>query len=139
MKRHGHLARAMMTLAGIPQEIVFRSIGRKWVNHSPVQYHDRMRGKYLTAPRKQVHDGFTSAPNLYRQDGQMSWASRLHDHGWDYGEWDDGTILTFDDNNRIFRIMLEREGHAAPIVAIYHWGVSREFMRKKWEAKHGHA
>ena len=138
MKRLGHIRRTIKTLLGIPKELIWRATGREWVSEDAVSFIAPCGEWSLTAPANQVHDGFSFAPNLYNQRGQISAASRIHDAGWVAAMKDDGSELSFDANNVAFRLMLLRENHAQWIVDLYCWGVGLDVMRRKWEAKHGH-
>ena len=118
-------------------ELVLRAFGAKWKLDHQVVYDDP-EGWTLTAPKGFEYDSFTWAPNLRKENGDKSDAAAIHDVGWETGAKDDGTILTFDENNRAFRAVLDREGHPEWVKGAYERGVSLPFMRKKWLKKHGH-
>ena len=126
-----------MAVCGIPLEVLYRAFGIHWSLDRAIVYIDP-EGWSLTAERGMLYDSFSYAPNLRDEDGRKSAAAAIHDKGWITGRKDDGTILTFDENNRAFRSVLDREGHPEWVRDAYERGVSLPFMRKKWLKKHGH-
>jgi hypothetical protein len=137
MKRLRKVFRLVSVVAGIPVEIVRRVCGRNWVLDETVTYTDS-EGWSLTAQLGMIYDRFSFAPNLKQLNGKPSRASAIHDQGWNTGQKDDGSILTFDENNRAFRAVLDREEHKEEVKDVYEWGVGLPFMRKKWRKTHGH-
>ena len=134
-----NVARVLIAIAGYPGEIVGRIMRVKWILPETVIYQDAATDRTLTALNGYPYDSFTYAPNLRRADGRRSVAAAIHDVGWERGTWDDGSILTFDENNAAFAAILAKEKHPAPIRRAYGRGVSAGFMRRKWIRKHGHA
>jgi hypothetical protein len=130
--------RIFVALIGAPVELYLRAFGFKWKLDETVSFVHPEDGWTLTAHKGMLYDSFTYAPNLRRADGKKSNAAALHDKGWNTGKKDDGSMLTFDENNHAFRSVLDKEGHPELICDVYEWGVSRTFMRKKWVEKHDH-
>ena len=142
MKKHNPAARLAIPFLCWPCEVVRRVIGWRYRIHSSYTYTCPRTGRTLTAEEGMFYDSFTAAPNLRREDLGPSRAAQIHDTGWLRGRWDyehpiHGSVLTFDENNEAFRHVLEEEGHPQWIVELYVWGVSRPFMRRMWEKKHG--
>ena len=130
--------RTLKVLGGVAGEIWWRIRGHKWRLCETIVWNDVERGKTLTAPEGMMYDRFTLFPNLRKLDGTMSDGSPLHDVGWDVGEWDDGTELTFDENNAMLVKILEAEDQRSAVIEMVAWGVSLWFMRRKWRKMHGH-
>jgi len=137
-KSIGGWSRFVVSLLGSPIEVVRRMMKWPWKSGATFVWRDRLTGRTITSQAGSVYDKFSLAPNLYKQNGQPSDADRIHDEGWETGVWDSGEWLSFNDNNRNFRNILISEGHPSAVVGTYYWFVCREFMRKKWEDKHGH-
>jgi hypothetical protein len=129
--------RIAVAICGVPVEIIYRIAGAKWHLDKTVRY-EHESGWSLTAWEGMPYDSFTCAPNLRNKDGSKSRAAALHDRGWATGKKDDGSILTFDENNVAFRHVLDTENHPEIVKDAYERGVSLGFMRKRWEEKHGH-
>jgi len=136
-KRLNQAARLSWAVCGLPVEVLCRIIGHKWKLDETVTF-VHSEGWSLTAFKGMRYDSFTYAPNLRNADGKKSRSAGLHDKGWNTGKKDDGSMLTFDENNVAFGSVLEREGHPRVIRRAYQWGVSRNFMRKRWQKKHSH-
>jgi hypothetical protein len=136
--RWGQFRRLVTALAGAPLEVAARLLDAHWVLEERTQYVQPGTGKTLTAALGKRYDSFTYAPNLRRADGRKSHAAAVHDQGWDWGVWDDGSPLTFDENNEAFRAILDAEEHPRWVCDLYEWGVSLHRMRVLWRAKHGH-
>jgi len=130
--------RVAYAIAGSPVEILYRIFRFKWQLDKQYSYSSPDGSWSLTAELGMCYDSFTYAPNLRKEDGSKSDAAPLHDKGWVTGKKDDGTILTFDENNAVFRHVLEAEEHPEWIINLYEKGVSASFMRKRWEQTHGH-
>ena len=86
-----------------------------------------------------------TVPEDYRSDGASGPASDIWSNAWwvhdvlcDRGTWDDGTVLTFDENNLECYDQLDEEGHWQWVCDGYFWGISLWFMRLKWKRKFGH-
>jgi hypothetical protein len=122
---------------GVLFELFLRLTGRKQVLDRDVEYVDPS-GWTLTARKGFLYDFFTFAPDLQQMNGQPSRACAVHDIGWVTGIKDDGSPLSFDENNKAFRAILDQEDHAKWIKDLYEWGVSLPFMRSKWRRAHGH-
>jgi len=134
------LKRNLLVIFGVPIEIIRRVFGIRWrlpetIRHESVRHF----GKTLTAAGGMLYDRFSFAPNLRKQDGSPSDAAPVHDQGWESGEWDDGSVLTFDQNNAEMFDILISEAHQVWVCDLYRRGVSADFMRRKWEDKHGHS
>lgn len=129
--------RAFRVIIGIPVEIFNRVTGRRHELTETVTYSDP-EGWTLTALKGMKYDYFTFAPDLRQLNGRYSNACAVHDWGWESGKKDDGNILTFDENNRAFRAVMDQEDHPDWIKNLYEWGVSLSFMRKRWRNKFCH-
>lgn len=137
MKEWGHFRRLSATVLGVPIELLRRVVGSH--NHLDKDIVFTHPGGWsITANRGMPNDRFTLAPNLRRRDGRHSDGAPIHDKGWYGGEKDDGSVLTFDENNEALGMILLREGHLRAIRYSYGWGVSLPRMRRKWKEKHGH-
>jgi hypothetical protein len=137
MKRLRKVVRFVKVVAGIPGEIKRRIEDRGWLLDETVVYRDPA-GWTLTAEKGMSYDEFTLAPNLQQLNGKPSRASAIHDKGWTTGKKDDGSVLTFDENNRAFRAILDQEDHREEIKDIYEWAVGLWFMRWRWRLQFGH-
>ena len=112
--------------------------GRAYVLPSVAMYRCNRLHKTMTAPAGYRYDGATYAPNLRWINGERSHAFVIHDIGWDRGRWDDGTPITFDQNNANMVSVMDVEGFPQWVIRVYGWGISREFMRRRWVRAHGH-
>jgi len=130
--------RTALVIVGIPREILFRALGVKWTLGHEFTYTSPDGYWSLTADKGMRYDSFTCAPNLRKPDGSKSDADALHDKGWVTGEKDDGSLLTFDENNGAFESVLVKEDHPNWVIKIYLKGVSASFMRRRWEQIHNH-
>jgi len=130
-------ARVVFAVLGVPVEIILRAFAVKWVLDEAVVYKDPS-GWSLTAEKGMEYDSFTWAPNLRKADGSKSRAAAIHDKGWVTGKKDDGSNLTFDENNASFLHVLEEEVHPEWVKDAYFGGVSLPMMRNKWRRTHGH-
>ncbi len=122
----------------VPVEMFRRVIGWQWVLEETIRWHDIKTGRYLSAQKGMRYDKFTLFPDLRKLDGSPSDGCAVHDAGWNVGKWDDGSILTFDDNNRLMRNILRFEQQREAVVRMVDWGVSLWFMRRRWERTFGH-
>lgn len=129
--------RIAFALGGGFFELILRAFDHKWTLDQTVGYSDP-EGWSLTAKKGMEYDSFSFAPNLRDEDGKKSKAAAIHDHGWFTGMKDDFTDLSFDENNRAFKSVLDREGHPEWVKDAYVWGVSLPMMRRKWLKKHSH-
>ena len=127
----------MLVILGVPLELVSRMMGIKWTLHETVSFMFS-DGRTLTARKGLKYDSFTASPNLRRVDGSKSLAAGLHDWGWTNGKKDDGSMLTFDENNLAFKSVLDMEKHSDRVKKLYVWGVSLPTMRRMWRKKFGH-
>ena len=127
---------SFLLLAG-PVELILRAFAVKWTLDHDVVY-ESPEGWSLTAEDGMTYDSFSWAPNLRKEDGTRSDAAAVHDQGWITGKKDDGSGLTFTENNVSFRAVLDREGHPEWLKDLYSSGVSLPMMRKKWRETHGH-
>jgi len=129
--------RVAFALAGGVVELALRAFKHRWILDEEVK-HVFPDGRSLTAEKGMEYDSFTWAPNLRNEDGSRSRAAAPHDKGWVTGKKDDGTFLTFDENNASFRAVLDKEGHPEWVKDLYSKGVSLPFMRNKWRRTHRH-
>lgn len=132
------IIRNLRTLAGIPWEITRRILGYKWRLDRDIIFKSERYGRYISCCRGMKYDKFTWAPDLRKKDGSDSDAAPVHDAGWYRGTWDDGSPLTFDQNNDNLVDILDAEGHWGWVIRAYYRGVSAGFMRQKWIRTHGH-
>jgi hypothetical protein len=137
MSEWSQFRRIAAAILGVPKEIAMRLARRRWTLEQDVKYWSP-DGWSLTAKKGMKYDSFTFAPNLRRSDGTRSQAAAIHDRGWESGHKDDGSLLTFDENNTAFRSVLDDEGHPEKIKDLYERGVSLPVMRQLWRRKHGH-
>ena len=134
----GHFRRVAVAIFGLPVELLHRAMGLHWHLTSAAKFTHPAEGWSITAPEGMPYDSFTFAPNLRLLSGGWSKAAAIHDKGWEDGVKDDGSVLTFDENNFAFRAILIQEGHSKAVVKTYAWGVSLKRLRKRWRHDHGH-
>ncbi|MCP4493396.1 MAG: hypothetical protein GY820_39730 [Gammaproteobacteria bacterium] len=134
-----NIRRFLRVIRGVPVEIFRRLIGWKWVLPEEIYWHDNKTGRSLSPPGGMRYDRYTLFPDLQKKDGKPSDGSPVHDYGWETGKWDDGSVLTFDDNNRVLRDILIDEQHRPKIICLVTWGVGLPIMRRKWKKLHRHA
>ncbi len=130
--------RIAVSVALIPVELFRRVFRLRYrLDHTVCYVHPTEHWRII-AWGGTFYDSFTYAPNLRQDDGTKSEAAAIHDQGWVTGRKHNADLLTFDENNRAFRAVLDREGHPECVKNLYEWGVSLPRMRTLWRAKHGH-
>lgn len=132
------LKRNLLTLIGIPNEVIRRFFGVKWRLDRRIMYFSQRYGQTVTCEPGMKYDKFTFAPDLRKEDGSDSDGSPIHDAGCFRGKWDSGTPMTFDQNNMNLYDILLLEGHWKWMVDLYYEWVSKPFMRKRYNERHGY-
>lgn len=130
----------MIELRYLPEELAMRWAGATWVNEVEMTFDLKVMGvtKYITMPEKYPHDLYSFFLNLRKADGTPSDASKPHDMGWDFGKWDDGSHMHFDDCNGLIHKYMVKEDQAQWKIDLVLKGVGSEIRRDKWKTKHGH-
>jgi len=83
--------------------------------------------KWLTVPKGFRHDWYSWSPNLWK-----SVAAIFHDFAFAFGQWDDGSKISFNDSVRIIIEIMKSEDWPKITVAKYAAGVRSLICRGMW-------
>ena len=92
-----------------------------------ISYYFIFCGKTLTVPKGFRHDWFSWSPNLWG-----SVAAIFHDFAFAFGQWDDGSKITFNDSVLILAEIMKTEDWPIKTQQKYQAGVRSLICRGMW-------